>query len=128
MLIDTQFAEQIGALLTVMGVSPRPPRRPRGEVAAAEACSGKPRTQSAGLARSLDEGVELGGRDLEIVAHGVVRVVHEATEGREILLSQRPDRFEDPGVLKDNVASALELFALEPGQVLLPGVPELPHA
>src|SRR5919107_3192361 len=99
-----------------------------GDGAAAESCSGKPRTQSAGLSRGLDEGVELGGRDLEIVAHGEVRVVHEATEGREILLPQRPDRFEDPGVLKDNVAGALELFALEPGQVFLPGVPELPHA
>src|SRR5215207_2639655 len=99
-----------------------------GDGAAAEARSGEPRAQSAGLARGLDEGVELGGRDLEIVAHGEVRVVHEATEGREIFLPQRPDRFENPGVLKDNVASALELFALEPVQVLLPGVPELPYS
>src|SRR5918998_4823740 len=99
-----------------------------GDGAAAEACSGKPRAQSAGLARGLDEGVELGGRDLEIVAHGEVRVVHEATEGREILVPQRLNRFEDPGVLKDNVASALELVALEPVQVLLFGVSKLPYA
>src|SRR5919112_1350641 len=99
-----------------------------GDGAAAEARAGEPRAQSAGLARGLDEGVELGGRDLEIVAHGEVGVVHEAAEGREIFLPQRPDRFEDPGVLKDNVASALELFALEPVQVLLFGVSKLPYA
>ena len=30
------------------------------------------------------EGIELGPRDLEVVAQGEVRVVHEATEGSEI--------------------------------------------
>src|SRR5919107_3323260 len=55
-----------------------------GDGAAAEARAGEPRAQSAGLARGLDEDVELGGGYLEVVAHGQVRVVHETTEGREI--------------------------------------------
>src|ERR687898_2077271 len=99
-----------------------------GDGAAAEARSGEPRAQSAGLTRGLDEGVELGGGDLEIVAHGEVRVVHKAAEGGEVAFSYRPDHFQHPSVLADDVAGALELVALEPVQVLLFGVSKLPYA
>ncbi len=55
-----------------------------GDGAASEARAGQPRAQSTSPPRSFDKGVELGRGDLEVVAQGVVRAVHEMTEASEV--------------------------------------------
>src|SRR5918998_157911 len=101
------------------------PGPPRGDGAPAETGARKPGSRGSGLLCELDEGVQLGGRDLEVVAHGGVRGVHQAPELPIALRAQRLYRFEHPDVLRDDVPGALELLAREALEVFLAGVPQL---
>src|SRR5919112_1451234 len=96
----------------------------QGDGATAETGARKPGSRGSGLLCELDEGVQLGGRDLEVVAHGGVRGVHQAPELPIVRRAQRLYRLEHPGVLRDDVPGALELLAREALEVFLRGVPQ----
>src|SRR5918995_2599131 len=93
-----------------------------GDRAAAKASAGETRTPGTLLFRSFYEGVQLGRRDLVVVAQGGVRGVHQASELVEVRVAEGLDRLEDTGVLGDDVPGALEFCSGEEIQVPFGGV------
>ena len=85
--------------------SPRRDERDRG---AAEAAAGHARADGAVGLRRLDGQVELGDRDLEVVAHRGVRGVEELADRGGTVRAQRAHRVEHALVLGDDVPHAAE--------------------
>src|SRR5215207_2393409 len=79
------------------------------------------------LFRYLHESVELGGRDLVVVAQRDMRGVHQAPELVEVCVLECLDRLHDAGILGDDVPGAFQLFAVETVQVLLRGFAQFLH-
>src|SRR5215211_4886755 len=84
--------------------------------------AGETRTPGAVLFRRFYEDVQLGGRNLVVVAQRGVRGVHQTPELVEVSALERFDCFENTGVLGDDVSRAFELRSREETQVLFRGV------
>src|SRR5919112_334821 len=93
-----------------------------GDRAPTEAGAGETGPSGTVLLRCFYEGIQLGGRDLEVVAQGGVRSVHQASELVEVGVSESLDCLEDAGVLGDDVPGAHQLCSGEEIQVPLGGV------
>src|ERR687890_361697 len=90
-----------------------------------ETRAGEPGARSTVLFRRFHEGVQLGGRDLEVVAQRGVRGVHQAPESVEVSVLERLDRLQDAGVLGENVSRALQLLSGEERQVPFRGIAQV---
>src|SRR5215203_2286926 len=96
--------------------------RHEGYRTATETRAGETRAPGAVPFRRFYEGVQLGGRNLVVVAQRGVRSVHQTPELVEVSALERFDCFENTGVLGDDVSRAFELRSREETQVLFRGV------
>ena len=75
---------------------------------AAESAAGQPGTETSwDIPGHGGESVELGGDDLEVVAHAAVRFIHQLTQSGNIVCEERLSRGKRSLVLRDDVASSL---------------------